>query len=139
MNNEPCKPIEITGQDKAENRRIKMSMLSYFQANDLKTIRSKLIALYALNVSDALLTYALVRTGCFKEANFFMRQFVFNFDQLFFIKVILPFALIAWLYFRIEHATRQQLRLGTAAVNIIVLFYMLVDAFHVIWTVSLIF
>lgn len=83
-------------------------MLCYIRANDQKSIRGKLIALYALNVSDALLTYWLIGTGYFSEVNFLLKGVVLNFGELFLIKIAFPAALIAWLYFRIHSATEEK-------------------------------
>ena len=51
-------------------------MLCYLFAYDHKAIRGELIALYALNVFDALLTFLLIRTGCFSEANYLLKGVV---------------------------------------------------------------
>lgn len=107
-----------------------------FGVHDLKTVRSKLIILYTLNVSDALLTYLLVGTGYFKEANFLLESIVLNFIQLVFIKILLPAALIAWVYFRIGQANQSQLRLGNYAINLVLLLYIVVNMLHLVWTVS---
>ena len=111
-------------------------MFYSFGVHDLKTVRSKLIILYTLNVSDALLTYLLVGTGYFKEANFLLESIVLDFSQLVFIKILLPAALIAWVYFRIGQANQSQLRLGNYAINLVLLLYIVVNMLHLVWTVS---
>ena len=109
-------------------------MLCYLCAHDHKAIRGKLIALYALNVSDALLTYLLIGTGCFSEVNFLLKGVVLNFGELFLIKIAFPAALIAWLYFRIHSATEKQLRLGGIAINSVLLLYTFVNMLHLVFT-----
>lgn len=108
-------------------------MLYFLRAHDQKTIRSKLIALYTLNVSDALLTYLLVRTGCFREANFLLERTVVNIGELLLVKILLPAVLIAWLHFRIYRATEKQLKLGNVAVNLVLLLYTFVNILHLVW------
>ncbi|NCC66565.1 MAG: hypothetical protein EOM14_00015 [Clostridia bacterium] len=108
-------------------------MLCYIRANDQKSIRGKLIALYALNVSDALLTYWLIGTGYFSEVNFLLKGVVLNFGELFLIKIVFPAVLIAWLYFRIHSATEKQLKPGNIAVNSALLLYTSVNILHFVW------
>ena len=55
-------------------------MLSFLQAHSLKSIRVKLITIYMLNVSDALLTFWLIGTGYFFEANLLLKKAMFDFD-----------------------------------------------------------
>ena len=109
-------------------------MLCYLFAYDHKAIRGKLIALYDLNVSDALLTYWLIGTGCFSEANFLLKGVVLNFGEMFLVKIVFPAVLIAWLYFRIHSATEKQLRLGGIAINSVLLLYAFVNILHLVWT-----
>lgn len=111
----------------------RMSMLRFLRAYDLKSMRGKLIALYALNVSDALLTFLLIRTGCFREANFLLKGVVLNFGEMFLVKIVFPAVLIAWLYFRIHSATEKQLKPGNIAVNSALLLYTSVNILHFVW------
>lgn len=112
-------------------------MVSFLRAHDFETIRRKLVVLYILNVSDALLTYSLVQTGYFRELNFLLERAVADAGELFILKVLLPAALIAWLYVRIRRATERQLRPGNIAVNSVFLLYVFVNLLHLVWTVSL--
>ena len=109
-------------------------MLYFLQAHDLKTIRCKLIVLYILNVSDALLTYLLIQTGYFCEINYLLKGVVVKMGELSIIKMLLPAALIAWLYIRIQHAAEKQLELGNIAVNSVFLLYIFVNMLHLAWT-----
>lgn len=113
-------------------------MFHFLQTYNLKTIRFKLISLYILNVSDALLTYLLIRTGCFIELNFLLKRAMVNIDELFLIKILLPVTLIAWLYLRIQQATVRELRLSNIAVNLVLLLYIFVNALHFMWTILLV-
>ena len=136
MHNKAHLSFETTAQNQDKNvvkGRRRMPISRFLRAYDLKATRGKLLALYTLNVSDALLTYLLVRTGCFLEANFLLRGAVFNFGELFLIKILLPAVLIAWLYFRIYRATEKQLRIGNIAVNLVLLLYIFVNILHLVW------
>lgn len=112
-------------------------MVSFLRAHDFQTIRQKLVVLYILNVSDALLTYSLVRTGYFRELNFLLERAVADAGELFMLKVLLPALLLAWLYVRIRRATESQLRPSNIAVNFVVLLYVFVNLLHLVWTASL--
>lgn len=68
---------------KAVEDRRSLLMLSFLQAHSLKSIRVKLITIYMLNVSDALLTFWLIGTGYFFEANLLLKKAMFDFDELF--------------------------------------------------------
>ena len=136
MHNKAHLSFETTAQNQDKNvvkGRRRMPISRFLRAYDLKATRGKLLALYTLNVSDALLTYLLVRTGCFLEANFLLRGAVFNFGELFLIKILLPAVLIAWLYFRIYRATESQLRIGNIAVNVVLLLYTFINILHLVW------
>ena len=108
-------------------------MLSFLQAHSLKSIRVKLITIYMLNVSDALLTFWLIGTGYFFEANLLLKKAMFDFDELFLVKILFPVVLLTWLYFRIHSATEKQLRLGKIAVNSVLLLYIFVNILHLVW------
>lgn len=113
-------------------------MFYFLQTYNLKTIRFKLISLYVLNVSDALLTYLLIRTNYFIEVNFLLKRAMINIDELFLIKILLPAILISWLYLRIQQATVRELRLGNIAVNLVLLLYIFVNTLHLTWIILLI-
>jgi hypothetical protein len=118
---------------KAVEDRRSLLMLSFLQAHSLKSIRVKLITIYMLNVSDALLTFWLIGTGYFFEANLLLKKAVFDFDELFLVKILFPVVLLTWLYFRIHSATEKQLRLGKIAVNSVLLLYIFVNILHLVW------
>ena len=129
-------PFEATDQNQVGNiikGRKGRSIPHFLRTYNLKAMRGKLLVLYALNVSDALLTYFLVSTGYFCEANVLLRGAVFHFGELLFIKILLPAALIAWLYFRIYHATERQLRIGNIAVNVVLLLYTFINILYLVW------
>ncbi len=110
-------------------------VLGFFRAYGLKTMRIKLMLLYALNVYDALMTYLLLQTGYFVEINLLLSKSASNIGKMFFLKALLPALLIACLYVRIQKATEKQLKSGNIAVSSVLLLYIFVDALHLIWAI----
>lgn len=110
-------------------------MIYFLRTHDLKTIRLKFIAIYILNVSDALLTHLLIRTGYFIEVNFLLKKIVVSINRLFIIKILFPALLIAWLYFRVQQATEKTLRQGNIAINFVLLLYIFINTPHLIWSI----
>lgn len=114
----------------------KVSLLCFLRKHDLKTIRGKLIALYGLNIFDALMTYLLIYTGRLSEVNCSVKGVVFSFVELSLIKILLPAALIAWLYFWISGVTEKQLKLGNVLVNLILFLYTFANILHLVWAAT---
>lgn len=114
-----------------------MSFIIYLlKTRDLILIREKLIIIYTLNVTDIIFTLLLVNTGVFLEANTIMAPLVNNRQLLsIIIKVVIPFALLFWLYHRMEDATEKQLYQTNIIINGCLIFYGLINISHVLWII----
>jgi len=110
-------------------------IISVLKTGDLCSIRRKLTALYILNVTDIIFTLFLVNTGVFLEANTIMAPLV-NDRQLLsiIVKVVIPFILLIWVYQRMKDATEKQLYQSNIIINGCLIFYGLINIFHVIWS-----
>jgi hypothetical protein len=103
--------------------------------SDLNSTKGKLITLYLLNVSDIIFTILLVNTGMFIEANLIMAPLIYN-NQLLslLIKIVAPFFLLLCLFYRMRKgATSKQLFQANIIITLSVLFYGIINVFHVIW------
>lgn len=112
-------------------------MKTFIKTYDLENIKKKFIILYALNVSDIVLTLLLYSTGLFEEVNTLIAGMINSDLWLMAIKVILPGALLLFEYFRMQKATQDQLKKSNISINIILLFYTLVNLFHILWIILL--
>ena len=110
-------------------------MIYFLRTYDLETIRLKFITIYILNVSDALLTHLLIRTGYFIEVNFLLKEIVGNINRLFIMKILFPALLIAWLYFRVQQTTEKILKQSNIAVNFVLVLYIFINILHIIWLI----
>jgi hypothetical protein len=104
-----------------------------FKSYDLKAIRLKLAAIYVLNVTDIVFTLYLLSTGIFIEVNSIMNSVIGN-DMTFSVKVILPAVLIAYIAIRLSKASDKQLHRANLIVNICLIFYSVINVFHMIWS-----
>jgi len=111
-------------------------IISFLKTRDLVLIKKKLISIYILNVTDVLFTIFLINTGMFLETNAFMSQFVNNRQLLsIIIKIAIPFVLLFWVYGRMRKATEKQLYQSNILTNGCLIFYVLVNISHIIWTI----
>jgi hypothetical protein len=108
-------------------------MLTFIKDYSITTIKNKLIILYMLNVTDIIATLILIDTGLIKEANPFMINVVQNLFMSFIVKIILPAALLIFAYSGIKKADNQQLKRYNLPINIITIFYALINILHLIW------
>jgi hypothetical protein len=110
--------------------------VSLLKNSNLSYIKKKLITLYILNVTDIIFTLILINTGLFMEGNVIMAPLINN-NQLstLFLKLFLPLILILWLAYRIKKATERQLFIGNIIINTCLIFYGVVNIFHVLWCV----
>lgn len=115
-----------------------LSIIRIIKTSDVKMIRMKLIALYMLNVLDALLTHIMMSTGHFYEMNVLLAEIVINTAAFLGLKIFVPGVLVFLLCIRISSATERQLRLGNIPVNISLFLYILVDLNHALWMIYLI-
>ena len=100
-------------------------------ADNLKT---KLFAVYALNVTDILLTLALQYTGAFREGNPVMALFMGSAASALAVKLIVPAALVALLLFRLRGATEAQRRRANPLICALLALYALVNISHIVWS-----
>lgn len=112
-------------------------MLTFIRNDSLEAIRSKLIILYILNVTDIIFTLFLIDTGYFIEANSFMSGVVQSTTGSLLLKAVLPAALILFLYIRFKDAHYKQLKYSNYIINAALGLYVLINLSHVFW-VSLI-
>ncbi|MGL4107022.1 DUF5658 family protein [Clostridium sp. LP20] len=108
-------------------------MKPFIKNYTLENIKKKFILLYALNVSDIVLTLILYRTGLFEEANGFMAGIITNEFTALLIKIIIPGILLIALYYRMQDATETQLRKGNIIFNIATCVYLVINISHVVW------
>lgn len=100
----------------------------------MEAVRTKLIWIYILNVTDMLFTWFLLRTGCFVEANFLMKDIISSgfFSVVF--KVVLPFLLLSLLSFRMRKASAKQLEKANLLINLCMIGYFAINVSHIFWT-----
>lgn len=99
--------------------------------------KKRMISLYLLNVTDIIFTLLLLRTGLFTEANGAMSGVVTNPIAGLAVKLILPALLLFYLFFRLKRASPKQLRISGWVINIVLVFYGLVNLSHVLWILLL--
>ena len=111
-------------------------IIAVIKTGDLCSIRKKLIAIYIMNVTDIIFTIFLVNTGMFLEINAIMAPIVNNRQLLsIIIKIAIPFVLLFWVYGRMRKATEKQLYQSNILTNGCLIFYVLVNISHIIWTI----
>ncbi|MBU3188762.1 DUF5658 family protein [Clostridium bowmanii] len=111
-------------------------IIAVLKTRDLGSIKRKLITMYILNVTDIIFTILLVNTGMFLEVNAVMAPFVNNRQLLSIIlKVVIPFVLLLGVYKRIKEATEKQLYQSSIIVNGCLIFYGLINVFHIVWSI----
>jgi hypothetical protein len=107
-------------------------MITFLKSAD--NLRTKLLAVYALNVTDILLTLALQFTGAFREGNPVMALFMGSAASALAVKLIVPAALLALLLFRLRGATEAQRRKSNRLVCALLALYALVNISHIVWS-----
>lgn len=108
-------------------------MITFFRNYTLTHVRNKLIAIYILNVLDIFFTLYLKSTGFFMEANPFMAIFIDNTIFTLALKIILPAALVIYIYIRIRKATELQLKNSNYFILAILFIYTCINILHLIW------
>lgn len=112
-------------------------MITFIKSYNLDMIRKKLLLLYILNVTDILFTLLLLRTGFFTEVNIFMVNAVQSPLASFLLKIILPAALLYYLYRKICTSDLSQLKATNIGINISLSIYALVNISHIVWVALL--
>ena len=111
-------------------------IMSILNTRDLFFIRKKLIIMYILNVTDIIFTMCLLNTGMFLEANAVMAPLVNNRKLLsIIIKIVIPLILLLVVYQRMKKATEKQLYQSNIIINGFLIFYGLINIFHVVWSI----
>jgi hypothetical protein len=103
-------------------------MIAFLKTAD--RLGAKLAAVYALNVTDILLTLALKSTGAFFEGNPLMALFMGSPVWALLVKLLLPAALAVFLHLRLRGATAAQRRQSNRLICVLIAFYALVNAMH---------
>lgn len=96
-------------------------------------IKKKLQILYILNVTDIILTLALLKTGLFKEANGAMVNIVESPITSIILKIGLVGALIYYLIKRIAKATEKQLKISNYIINCALGIYYIINLMHLFY------
>ncbi|WP_026886385.1 DUF5658 family protein [Clostridium beijerinckii] len=108
-------------------------MITFLKNYSLKNTKIKLLILYILNVTDIIFTILLLNTGFYIEANILMLEVVQSPIISFLLKILVPGVLFVFIYFRMQQATDIQLRYCSYLINSAILFYILINALHIIW------
>ena len=112
-------------------------MTAFIKDYSVEVIKKKFILLYILNVTDIIFTILLLQTGYFQEVNIFMAKAVNSPVASLLLKIILPAALLNYLYRQIKDSDSSQLKASNIAVNISLTIYSLVNISHLVWSVLL--
>lgn len=113
-------------------------MITFIKNYSLDNIKYKLLILYILNVTDIIFTLLLLNTGLYIEANTLMTGAVQNPMAGFTLKVVLPAAMLFYLYIRMQKANNTQLKISNVIINIAAFLYALINTSHLIWFILLI-
>lgn len=108
-----------------------MNSSALWQDDTALCTKKRLFLLYMLNVSDWICTLSLLDTGLFKEANPLMKGVIENKAAGFFVKIILPLALIAFALSKIKQADKRQLLLSNNIALFGVAVYFLLNIYHI--------
>ena len=105
-------------------------MLSFIKDHSIAALKSKLIALYALNLLDMLFTVVLLSMGGFRELNPIMDRALGSIPSALIVKVALPGAVLLYLYRRLRQAHRDQLRAPNVIIGLLLVGYLLLNLTH---------
>ncbi|AKL96004.1 hypothetical protein CACET_c25590 [Clostridium aceticum] len=107
--------------------------MTFIKNCSLESIKSKLLILYLLNVTDIIFTLLLLRTGLYIEINAFMASVVESPIASLLLKIILPAVLLIMIYFRIQKATAEQLKKSNLLISGAIAVYALINLSHLLW------
>lgn len=96
-----------------------------------------LFTLYVLNVTDYIFTLILLSSGLFIEANPVMNTPI-NTPWGFVLKCIVPLMLVTYLHIRFCMSEPRHPRATRILLNIILVYYMIINTFHIFWLIYLI-
>lgn len=103
----------------------------------MQTLKTKLTLLYCLNCLDIILTYTLLKTGQFYEANSFMVPIVASPLLSIFIKILAPAWLIGYACFSMSIHPPTHLHFCHWSVNSILLLYVAINVLHVVYSMQI--
>ena len=95
--------------------------------------RLRLPVLFILNILDMAFTLVLLETGLFIEANPMVAWMLKNDARLFAFKALLPALLLVYLGLRMRKASERQAALAVRMLDILLVFYLLINALHLVW------
>jgi hypothetical protein len=108
-------------------------MLDISKNKYLHNIKIKFILVYILNCSDFVTTKVLLNTGAFYEGNILMRNIITDNLLSVLIKLLLPCFLFLIIYLRMRAASDKQLKYSAIAINVCLIYYILINLTHLIW------
>lgn len=111
-------------------------VLKVLERRDINSISKKLVILYVLNITDLFFTNFLLQTGMFFEANKIMNLVINDTLISALIKIVIPLILILILRYRMRGASSEQLIKGNILINIVLIFYVVINIFHAIWVTT---
>lgn len=114
-------------------------MISYFKCFSLQYVKSKMVLVYVLNVTDIIFTLILCGAGACVEANPLAALFVGNTAASLAIKSLVPAALLAYLYFRVRKASDSQRKKANASIAALLVAYAFINVSHLTWLSVLVF
>lgn len=98
----------------------------------------KLIVIYALNVSDYILTLILLASGLFTEANPLLSMPMNNFLG-FILKCIVPLVLLLLVRHRLRGINSKQIKPVWYILDLTIGLYAIINIFHVFWFIMMSF
>ena len=108
-------------------------LVDFIKTYTIDNIKQKLLILYLLNVTDICFTLLLIDTGFYIEANLLMAKAVQNLLVSFLLKIVLPAALLFYVYIRMKKANEKQLKQSNIILNIATAVYFIINISHLIW------
>ncbi|MTI71068.1 MAG: hypothetical protein FH751_12535 [Firmicutes bacterium] len=114
-------------------------MITLLKNYSYENILNKILLLFILNATDIVFTLILLNSGFCLEANPFMVNIVQSPLKSFIFKIILPAILLMYLTIRLKKANNHQLKVSNVLINIMTIFYLTINIFHLIWLSTLVF
>lgn len=105
---------------------------------DLTIFDSRIIIIYALNVSDYIFTLILIQSGMFEEANPILSAPINNFGG-FLLKCIVPLILLLYLRHRFRAAAEKQIKPIKYILDCTIGIYAIINIFHICWIILMTF
>lgn len=100
-------------------------------------VYSKLWMLGILNCTDIFFTYILIKTDVCYEANGIMNSIMNSSYNCIALKIALPILLLVYLANRIKEANERQINISNKLLNIVVIFYLIINISHCLCSIFL--